>query len=59
VPVKLIIYKGFGGIGHGRASPRQPAVMEHNLEWFDQYLFDARLDRRPSRAPLRGAGRRS
>ena len=41
VPVKLIIYKGFGGIGHGPTKPKSHrAVMEHNLEWFDQYLFD-------------------
>jgi dipeptidyl aminopeptidase/acylaminoacyl peptidase len=40
VPVKLIIYKGFGGIGHGPSKPKsQRATMEHNLEWFDQYLF--------------------
>ena len=40
VPVKLIIYKGFGGIGHGPSKPKsQRAVMDHNLEWFDQYLF--------------------
>jgi dipeptidyl aminopeptidase/acylaminoacyl peptidase len=45
VPAKLIIYKGFGGIGHGPTKPKsQRAVMEHNLEWFDQYLFE----RRPS-----------
>jgi len=45
VPAKLIIYKGFGGIGHGPSKPKsQRAVMEHNLEWFDQYLFE----RRPS-----------
>jgi dipeptidyl aminopeptidase/acylaminoacyl peptidase len=41
VPVKLIIYKGFGGIGHGPSKPKSyRAVMEHNLEWFDQYLFE-------------------
>jgi len=41
VPVKLIIYKGFGGIGHGPSKPKsQRATMEHNLEWFDQYLFE-------------------
>jgi dipeptidyl aminopeptidase/acylaminoacyl peptidase len=42
VPVKLVIYKGFGGIGHGPSKPKSyRAVMEHNLEWFDQYLFEA------------------
>ena len=41
VPVKLIIYKGFGGIGHGPSKPKSyRAVMDHNLEWFDQYLFE-------------------
>ena len=41
VPAKLIIYKGFGGIGHGPSKPKSNrAVMEHNLEWFDRYLFD-------------------
>jgi dipeptidyl aminopeptidase/acylaminoacyl peptidase len=42
VPTKLIIYKGFGGIGHGPTKPKSHrATMEHNLEWFDQYLFNA------------------
>jgi dipeptidyl aminopeptidase/acylaminoacyl peptidase len=37
VPVKLIVYKGFG---HGLNKPKaQRAAMEHNLEWFNQYLF--------------------
>ncbi len=41
VPVKLIVYKGFGGIGHGPSKPKSHrATMEHNLEWFDQYLFE-------------------
>jgi dipeptidyl aminopeptidase/acylaminoacyl peptidase len=41
VPVKLIIYKGFG---HGLNKPKAArAAMEHNLEWFDQYIWgDAR-----------------
>jgi dipeptidyl aminopeptidase/acylaminoacyl peptidase len=40
VPTKLIIYKGFGGIGHGPSKPKSHrATMEHNLEWFDRYLF--------------------
>ena len=40
VPSKLIIYKGFEGVGHGPSKPKSSrAVMEHNLEWFDQYLF--------------------
>ncbi len=37
VPVKLIVYKGFG---HGLTKPKaNRAAMEHNMEWFDKYLF--------------------
>jgi dipeptidyl aminopeptidase/acylaminoacyl peptidase len=37
VPVKLIVYKGFG---HGLNKPKAArAAMEHNLEWFNQYVF--------------------
>jgi dipeptidyl aminopeptidase/acylaminoacyl peptidase len=40
VPVKLIVYKGFG---HGLNKPKAArAAMEHNLEWFDKYLFNGR-----------------
>ena len=40
VPAKLIVYQGFGGIGHGPTKPKSHrATMDHNLEWFDQYLF--------------------
>jgi dipeptidyl aminopeptidase/acylaminoacyl peptidase len=40
VPSKLIIYKGFEGVGHGPSKPKSSrAVMQHNLEWFDQYIF--------------------
>jgi dipeptidyl aminopeptidase/acylaminoacyl peptidase len=40
VPTKLIVYQGFGGIGHGPTKPKSlRATMEHNLEWFDQYMF--------------------
>jgi dipeptidyl aminopeptidase/acylaminoacyl peptidase len=40
VPAKLIVYQGFGGIGHGPTKPKsQRATMDHNLEWFDQYMF--------------------
>jgi dipeptidyl aminopeptidase/acylaminoacyl peptidase len=42
VPSKLIVYQGFGGIGHGPTKPKSHrATMEHNLEWFDQYMFQA------------------
>jgi dipeptidyl aminopeptidase/acylaminoacyl peptidase len=37
VPVKLIVYKGFG---HGLNKPKaQRAALEHNLEWFGRYVF--------------------
>jgi len=40
VPARLIVYEGFGGIGHGPSKPKSHrATQEHNLEWFDQYLF--------------------
>jgi dipeptidyl aminopeptidase/acylaminoacyl peptidase len=39
VPSRLIVYKGFG---HGLTKPKaNRAAMEHNLEWFDKYLFGA------------------
>jgi dipeptidyl aminopeptidase/acylaminoacyl peptidase len=37
VPVKLIIYKGFG---HGLNKPKAArAAMEHNWEWFDRHVL--------------------
>ena len=34
---KMIVYKGFG---HGITKPRaMRAVMEHNLGWFNHYIF--------------------
>jgi dipeptidyl aminopeptidase/acylaminoacyl peptidase len=40
VPAKLIVYQGFDGIGHGPSKPKSHrATMDHNLEWFDQYMF--------------------
>ncbi len=40
VPTKLIVYQGFGGVGHGPSKPKSHrATMDHNVEWFDQYLF--------------------
>ena len=37
VPVKLIIYRGFG---HGLTKPKaQLAAQEHNYEWFGRYLW--------------------
>jgi dipeptidyl aminopeptidase/acylaminoacyl peptidase len=50
VPVKMIVYKGFG---HGINKPKQQrAVMEHNYEWFSQWIWgetapaEANLSRR-------------
>lgn len=40
VPVKMIVYKGFG---HGIDKPKQQrAVMEHNYEWFSQWIWGGR-----------------
>lgn len=37
VPVELIVYKGYG---HGITKPRSMrAVMNHNLQWFNHYIF--------------------
>jgi len=37
VPVEMIVYKGFG---HGITKPKSMrAVMQHNLAWFNHYLF--------------------
>jgi dipeptidyl aminopeptidase/acylaminoacyl peptidase len=37
VPVKLVIYKGFG---HGLNKPKAArAAMEHNWEWFEKYIW--------------------
>jgi dipeptidyl aminopeptidase/acylaminoacyl peptidase len=52
VPTKLIVYQGFGGIGHGPSKPKSyRATMEHNLEWFDQWMF--KTDARPTTAGSR------
>ncbi len=40
VTTKLILYGGFGGTGHGPTRPRSSrALMQHNLDWFDEHLF--------------------
>ncbi len=37
VPVEMIVYKGYG---HGITKPKSmKAVMEHNLAWFNHYLW--------------------
>jgi dipeptidyl aminopeptidase/acylaminoacyl peptidase len=43
VPVKMIVYKGFG---HGLSKPKAiRAAMIHNLEWFDEWVFKKRRKR--------------
>ena len=38
VPVEMMVYKGFG---HGITKPKsQRAVMRHNFEWFNHYLWN-------------------
>jgi dipeptidyl aminopeptidase/acylaminoacyl peptidase len=43
VPVEMVVYKGYG---HGITKPKSMrAVMEHNLAWFNHYIFgDPRPD---------------
>ena len=43
VPVEMVVYKGFG---HGITKPKASrAVMQHNLVWFNHYLWgDAKPD---------------
>jgi dipeptidyl aminopeptidase/acylaminoacyl peptidase len=37
VPVEMVVYKGFG---HGISKPKaMRAVMQHNLLWFNHYLW--------------------
>jgi dipeptidyl aminopeptidase/acylaminoacyl peptidase len=51
VPVKMIVYKGFG---HGIDKPKQQrAVMEHNYEWFSQWIWG---ETAPAAVPTVGAG---
>ena len=38
VKVEMIVYKGFG---HGITKPKsQRAVMQHNLAWFNHYIWN-------------------
>jgi dipeptidyl aminopeptidase/acylaminoacyl peptidase len=56
VPVEMIVYKGFG---HGITKPKsQRAVMQHNLGWFNHYVFgDPKPDftRAPAMSAAQGA----
>src|SRR5260221_11073739 len=57
VPSKLIIYKGFAGVGHGPSKPKSSrAVMQHNLEWFDKYIWGVPTPT-PPQEPRRSRGR--
>ncbi len=41
VKVEMVVYKGYG---HGITKPKSMrAVMQHNLDWFNHYLFGAPL----------------
>jgi dipeptidyl aminopeptidase/acylaminoacyl peptidase len=54
VPAKMIVYKGFG---HGINKPKQQrAVMEHNYEWFSQWIWGESLPVVTSGASALGAG---
>jgi dipeptidyl aminopeptidase/acylaminoacyl peptidase len=51
VPSKLIIYKGFEGVGHGPSKPKSSrALMQHNFDWFDTYIWGASPATTPSSA---------
>ena len=40
VPSKLIVYRGFEGIGHGPSRPKSSrALMQHNYDWFNAYIW--------------------
>jgi dipeptidyl aminopeptidase/acylaminoacyl peptidase len=43
VPVKMVVYKGFG---HGITKPKQMrAVMEENYNWFSRYIWGEKTER--------------
>jgi len=49
VPVKMVIYKGFG---HGITKPKQQrAVMEENEKWFAKYIWSEEPAPAPATAP--------
>ena len=54
VPVKMIVYKGFG---HGINKPKQQhAVMDHNYEWFSQWIWGETAPASPSAAAATTGG---
>jgi dipeptidyl aminopeptidase/acylaminoacyl peptidase len=53
VPVKMIVYKGFG---HAINKPKQQrAVMEHNYEWFSQWIWGETPPSNPTAASVASA----
>jgi len=49
VPVKMVVYKGFG---HGITKPKQQrAVMEENEKWFAKYIWGEEPTPSPATAP--------
>jgi hypothetical protein len=53
VPVKMVVYKGFG---HGITKPKQQrAVMEENEKWFAKYIWGEE----PAPAPAAPAAEKS
>ena len=55
VPVEMVVYKGFG---HGITKPKASrAVMQHNLAWFNHYLWgDAKPDLSAPQLPAKAKG---
>lgn len=40
VPSKLLVYRGFDGVGHGPSRPRSSReLMQHKLDWFTMHLW--------------------
>jgi dipeptidyl aminopeptidase/acylaminoacyl peptidase len=51
VEARLMVYAGFG---HGITKPKSNrAVLQHNLDWFDHYLWSEPI---PKESPLNGSG---
>ena len=46
IPVRMVVYKGFG---HSVDRPRQQeAVMQHNLDWFERWVFNKSTEPQPA-----------
>jgi dipeptidyl aminopeptidase/acylaminoacyl peptidase len=51
VPTRFYLYKGFG---HSITKPKaNRAVMEHNLNWFNHYLWGEPDEEAPNKLPAR------